>query len=128
LRNARLTGELFDENLARAYANMDLFVFPSPTDAFGNVVLEAMSSGVPAVVMRKGGPKFLIEHGVNGFVAKDEKDFIETIVRLARNPHQISALGAAARHSAQAYSWERVFEKMFDYYKMGAGFSKGIRA
>ncbi len=59
---------------------MDLFVFPSQTDAFGNVVLEAMSSGVPAVVMREGGPKFLIKHGENGFVAEDETDFIETVV------------------------------------------------
>lgn len=128
LRNARLTGEIFGEDLARAFANMDLFVFPSQTDAFGNVVLEAMAAGVPAVVMRSGGPKFLVEHGADGFVAEDEKDFIETIVRLIKNPHQISAFGTAARSSAQAHSWERVFEKMFEYYKMGAGFSKSIRA
>ena len=128
LQNIKLTGEIFGEDLARAYANMDLFVFPSQTDAFGNVVLEAMSSGVPSVVMRRGGPKFLIEHGVNGFVADGETDFIETVVRLLKNPHQISALGTAARCSAQAHSWERVFEKTFEYYKMGAGFSKNIRA
>ncbi len=128
LRRAQLTGEIFGENLARAYANMDLFVFPSQTDAFGNVVLEAMSSGVPAVVMRRGGPKFLIRHGENGFVADTETDFIATVLELVKNPPQISALGAAARLSAQAYSWERIFEKMFEYYKMGAGFSKNIRA
>jgi glycosyltransferase involved in cell wall biosynthesis len=128
LRNARLTGEIFGEDLARAFASMDLFVFPSQTDAFGNVVLEAMSAGVPAVVMAEGGPKFLIKHSENGWIAKNEKDFIETVVRLAKYPHQISALGAAARLSAQSHSWERVFEKMFEYYKIGAGFSKGIRA
>jgi len=128
LRRAELTGEIFGEELARAYANMDLFVFPSQTDAFGNVVLEAMASGVPAVVMTRGGPKFLIENGANGFVAGSETDFIETVVRLVKNPHQITALGKMARISAQAHSWERVFEKMFEYYKMGAGFSKNIRA
>lgn len=128
LLHAELTGEIFGEELARTYAKMDLFVFPSQTDAFGNVVLEAMSSGVPSVVMKKGGPKFLIEHGINGLVAVCEKDFIETVVRLAGDRQQISALGAAARRSAEEHSWERVFEKMFDYYKMGAGFRKNIRA
>jgi len=114
--------------LAKAYANMDLFVFPSQTDAFGNVVLEAMSSGVPAVVMSGGGPKFLIDHGKNGYVADDPKDFIETIVRLIKNPEQLPALGQSARLFAQANSWERIFEKMFDYYKMVMNFRKGIRA
>jgi glycosyltransferase involved in cell wall biosynthesis len=128
LRNAELTGEIFGEELARAYANMDLFVFPSQTDAFGNVVLEAMASGVPSVVMTEGGPKFLIKHGENGFVANNSKDFIETVVHLIKNPHQITVLGQAAHRSAQEYSWEHIFEKMFEYYKMGAGFKKNIRA
>ncbi|MBA3694303.1 MAG: glycosyltransferase [Acidobacteria bacterium] len=128
LRSASLTGEIFGEELAKAYANMDLFVFPSQTDAFGNVVLEAMSSGVPPVVMSGGGPKFLIDHGKNGFVADDRKDFIETVVRLIKNREQLPALGQSARLFAQANSWERVFEKMFEYYKMVVNFRKGIRA
>lgn len=128
LQKAELTGEIFGEELARAYANMDVFVFPSQTDAFGNVVLEAMSSGVPAVVMTEGGPKFLIKNGENGFIAEDEQDFIETVVRLVKNPCQLKTLSTAAHASAQIHSWERIFEKMFEYYKMGAGFSKNIRA
>jgi glycosyltransferase involved in cell wall biosynthesis len=128
LRRADLTGEIFGEELAQTVSNMDLFVFPSQTDAFGNVVLEAMASGVPAVVMSEGGPKFLIRHGEDGFIAQDEKDFIETVLRLVKNPHQISALGQTARRSAQEHCWERIFEKMFEYYKMGAGFKKNIRA
>ncbi len=127
LHNAKLTGEIFGEELAQTYANMDLFVFPSQTDAFGNVVLEAMSSGVPAVVMDKGGPKFLINHGTNGFIADNEKSFVEMIVRLIKNPHELAALGKAAHCSAQEYSWERIFEKMFEYYKIGMNFKKGVR-
>ena len=69
LRKATLTGILRGEELARAYADMDVFAFPSETDTFGNVVLEALSSGVPAVVTTAGGPKFLVESGVTGFVA-----------------------------------------------------------
>lgn len=128
LRRAKLTGEIFGEDLARRVASMDLFVFPSRTDAFGNVVLEAMASGVPAVVMKEGGPKFLIRHGENGFVAADETGFIETVLSLARHPQQLAALGAAARSSAQAHCWERVFEKTFEYYKIGAGYQKNVRA
>lgn len=128
LRNARLTGEIFGEELAQTYADMDLFAFPSQTDAFGNVVLEAMSSGVPAIVMRRGGPKFLIEHGADGFIAEDEADFIATVVRAIGNRQQITAFGQAARRSAERHSWECIFEKMFEYYKIGASYPKNIRA
>ncbi len=128
LKNAHLTGEIFGKELAQTYANMDLFVFPSQTDAFGNVVLEAMSSGVPAIVMSEGGPKFLIEHGKNGFVAESNADFIETVVRIVRNPQCLSALGRAARRSAKAYSWDSIFEKMFEYYMMCMNYKKNIRA
>jgi phosphatidylinositol alpha 1,6-mannosyltransferase len=63
LTRAEFAGVLLGEPLAKAYANMDLFVFPSRTDTFGNVVQEALASGVPAVVTDGGGPKFIIEHG-----------------------------------------------------------------
>ncbi|MGI8787093.1 MAG: glycosyltransferase [Pyrinomonadaceae bacterium] len=128
LQNKDLTGEIFGEELAQAVANMDLFVFPSQTDAFGNVVLEAMSAGVPAVVMSEGGPKFLIDNGADGFIAESEKDFIEIVVSLVKKPAQLPALGQAARRSAQANSWERIFEKMFEYYRICMDYKKNIRA
>jgi len=128
LERKYLTGEIFGEELAQNYADMDLFVFPSKTDAFGNVVLEAMSSGVPSVVMQEGGPKFLIEHGKDGFIADNESDFIQTIVNLVKNPQQLKILGRAANLSAQKHSWDRVFEKTFEYYKMCMNFKKNVRA
>ncbi len=128
LQNKHLTGEIFGEELARTYADMDLFVFPSQTDAFGNVVLEAMSSGVPAVVMQEGGPKFLIENGNDGFIAESETNFIETIVNLVKNPQQLKTLGRAAHLSALKHSWGCVFEKTFEYYKMCMNYKKNVRA
>jgi glycosyltransferase involved in cell wall biosynthesis len=59
LRNAGFPGIRRGGNLNRDYANMDVFVFPSRTDTFGNVVLEALASGVPAVVTGAGCPKFI---------------------------------------------------------------------
>ena len=71
--DAEMTGVLRGPALSRAYANMDLFAFFSETDTFGNVVLEALASGVPAVVTDKGGPKFIVEHERNGFVCSSAR-------------------------------------------------------
>src|SRR5262249_35330092 len=86
LRDGTFTGVLRNEALAEAYANLDLFVFPSTTDTFGNVVLEALASGVPAVVMDKGGPQYLIDHDVTGFIARDEHEFIRFVLRHMTSP------------------------------------------
>ncbi len=69
------TGVLRGEDLARAYANMDVLAFPSQTDTYGNVVLEALASGVPAVVTNGGGPRFIVRSGETGFVTKDLPSF-----------------------------------------------------
>lgn len=127
LKNAHLTGEIRGEKLAETIANMDLFVFPSLTDAFGNVVLEAMSSGVPAVVMSKGGQKYLIENGVNGYIA-DEENFIQTVVQILQNRHQLIDAAKAARRFALENSWNAIFEKTYNFYRQGMTFSKNIRA
>jgi glycosyltransferase involved in cell wall biosynthesis len=63
LPGAAFTGYLAGLELARAFASSDVFLFPSTTDTFGNVILEALASGVPCVVSMKAGPKDLIEHG-----------------------------------------------------------------
>src|SRR5262249_6193107 len=87
LRRAEFTGVLRGEALARAYASLDLFVFPSQTDTFGNVVLEAQASGVPCLVSSRGGPKSVIQtiqtggrsggqNGVSGLVADGAQGFL----------------------------------------------------
>jgi phosphatidylinositol alpha 1,6-mannosyltransferase len=115
LPRAEFPGVLRGEALARAYAGMDVFVFPSHTDTFGNVVLEALASGVPAVVTPDGGPKSLVREGATGFVAADA-DFSAAIERIVTNP----ALHAAMRDQARAYamsaSWDAVFEKVYAAY------------
>jgi glycosyltransferase involved in cell wall biosynthesis len=119
LQRAVFTGNLTGQSLARAYANFDLFVFPSQTDTFGNVVLEALASGVPAVVMNSGGPKFIVESEKSGFVAQDEKDFAATVVRLVRelaNPERKQELREAARARALQFAWSRVFEQVYEAY------------
>ncbi len=110
-QHALLTGVLTGPALAREYANMDLFVFPSRTDTFGNVVLEAMASGVPAVVTGKGGARFLVEDGVSGRVAAGDDEFVETVVALVRDHTRFAGMREAARTRAQSFCWDRVFEE-----------------
>jgi glycosyltransferase involved in cell wall biosynthesis len=117
LPNVSLTGVLRGERLAEAYADMDLFVFPSTTDTFGNVVLEAMGSGVPAVVTDGGGPKFLVQHGVTGFVAPSNLEFIRHVNALMTDSDLRRSMAAAARRHACSLSWDAVFENVFRAYQ-----------
>jgi glycosyltransferase involved in cell wall biosynthesis len=119
LEAADLPGILRGEPLADAYANMDVFVFPSRTDTFGNVVLEAFASGSPAVVTDAGGPKFIVEEGRTGFVAASEHEFIDRTARLLLDAQLRHQMGAAARAYACGESWDTVFERVYEGYRVG---------
>lgn len=116
LKQAEFTGVLEGEALARAYASMDVFAFPSRTDTFGNVVLEAMASGVPAVVTDGGGPKYIVQHGTDGFVAHGDAEFVDFTSRLMSRPQDFLAMRHAAREHALRASWDTVFEKVYRVY------------
>jgi len=117
LKHGEFTGVLRGEELARAYANMDLFVFPSRTDTFGNVVQEAASSSVASVVTNEGGPRHLVVHGETGYVADSDADFIRRIVELAHNRNLLRQMGAAARERMAGISWDAAFEKTYAAYR-----------
>jgi phosphatidylinositol alpha 1,6-mannosyltransferase len=116
MRCADFTGDLKGEELARAYANMDAFVFPSYTDTFGNVVLEALACGVPAIVTDQGGPRFIVRHGATGFVAGDPDAFVSWIRHLAEDPQKRKEMSEAARAYASAASWDNIFEQVYAAY------------
>jgi phosphatidylinositol alpha 1,6-mannosyltransferase len=116
LNHAEFTGVLRGEALQRAYADMDAFVFPSHTDTFGNVVLEALASGVPAVVTQHGGPKYIVRDGETGFIAEDE-NFAAAVESMIANPERHAAMRIAARRYAQECSWDAVFDRVYDAYE-----------
>jgi len=93
------TGYLQGENLARIYASSDLFVFPSATDTFGNVVLEAQASGIPVIVTDQGGPQELMRHAQTGYIVPvaDRAGLGEVLFRLVHDRPHLSVLGANAR-------------------------------
>ncbi len=117
LKQADFAGVLQGERLAEAYANMDLFVFPSRTDTFGNVVLEAIASGVPAVVTDAGGPKFIVKHNETGFVASSEAEFTLHARDLMAKPERQRSMARAARADALGRSWSAVFDGVYERYR-----------
>lgn len=116
MRRCELPGVLLGEELARAYASMDVFVFPSTTDTFGNVILEAMASGLPVIVSAGGGPKFLVDAGVTGFTATSISQFAGCVLQLARDSALRENMSINARAAASAFSWSGVFERVYDVY------------
>ena len=117
LPDAEFAGKLTGLQLSRAYANADFFVFPSESDTFGNVVLQAKSSGLPVVVSDKMGPKEQVSHGVNGFVATDCDQFAEAVDKLIENSELRKKMGKSAREDAENYTWPRVFERLMQHYE-----------
>ncbi len=116
LPQAVFTGVLTGEPLARAYADLDVFLFPSRTDTFGNVVQEALASGVPAIVMNEGGPRFIVREGVSGFVASSDEDFCGATVALALNSGLRRRMAMQARQQVEGQSWDRVFTEVYEGY------------
>ena len=116
LPQAEFTGVLRGETLATAYANMDLFVFPSHTDTFGNVVLEALASGVPAIVTPDGGPRTIVRDGETGRIVPDDQ-FTEAIAGLLGDPARLEQMRRAARAYALTASWDSVFEGIYAAYE-----------
>ena len=115
LPKAEFTGVLRGEALATAYANMDLFVFPSHTDTFGNVVLEALASGVPAIVTPDGGPCTIVRDGETGRIVSDDQ-FTEATAGLLADPACLAEMRRAARAYALTASWDSVFEGIYAAY------------
>jgi glycosyltransferase involved in cell wall biosynthesis len=122
---AEFPGVLYGEALAEAYANMDLFVFPSHTDTFGNVVLEALASGVPAIVTPDGGPRYIVRDAADQITASlgdatgrivPDPHFTAAIASLVAHPTQLAAMRTAARAYAVTASWDAVFEGVYAGY------------
>jgi glycosyltransferase involved in cell wall biosynthesis len=115
LPEAVFLGYMTGEKLAQAYASADIFVFPSTTDTFGNVVLEAQASGLPVIVSDLGGPKELVEDGRTGIVTKahDAEDFARAIERISNDSGLRARMGRQARQQVIDRSWPGAFRKFW---------------
>lgn len=129
--DVRFTGALTGAALAEVYACADLFVSASDTETFGNTVLEALASGVPAVAADRGGVTEMIRPGEDGLLAAagDPEAFAGAMLRLLREDALRVRMGAAARAAARGRSWESVLDGLIaDYREAIGGGVSGERA
>jgi glycosyltransferase involved in cell wall biosynthesis/predicted metal-dependent phosphoesterase TrpH len=116
-------GWLEGEDLARAYASADIFLFASSTDTFGQVILEAQASGLPVVAVGEGGPAELVHNGRTGLLRPPDADALAlALLELSGNPARRARLGAAALQAAEARGWDRALGQL------AAGYAKLLAA
>lgn len=127
MQTAELPGFLEGEELSAAYANMDVFIFPSDTDAYGNVVQEANASGVPCIVTDQGGPKFIVQEGETGFVARNLDEFVKYSIELIDNPEKLERMKKQSLDFALTRSWDSVFERVYETYRDARDYLADVR-
>ncbi len=116
--SATFLGWLAGEQLPRAYAEADMFLFPSSTDTFGQVILEAQASGLPVIAVAEGGPVSLIEHRVSGLLCEpDVDDLAAAMLELAASPLLRESLSRGALRAVQRRTWEGALERLGDGYR-----------
>jgi glycosyltransferase involved in cell wall biosynthesis len=108
--DAIFTGTLTRDSLAIHYASADIFGFPSQSETFGNVVLEAMASGLAVVAFDYAGAADNIQHDLNGLLAPfdNEEAFVRLVVELAQDNAQLARLRSAARSAALGCDWQTI--------------------
>jgi glycosyltransferase involved in cell wall biosynthesis len=114
-------------DLAEHYASADIFLFPSVTETFGNVTLEAMASGLAVVAYDYAAARQYLRHEESALLASlgDDAEFVEAATRLAGDPGLSSRLRPEARRAAQAASWGRAFD---DLERVLRAVARGTRA
>jgi glycosyltransferase involved in cell wall biosynthesis len=115
LPHAIFTGILSGRELGIAYASADLFVFPSTTDTYGNVVVEAMAAGLPAAVSDIGGPRELIKTSLMGRIlpARDPHAWVTGLEQMLSQPPTPEDRLALSRQAGSERKWDRAFARFW---------------
>ena len=120
--SAEALGWLAGDELAHAYADADAFLFPSSTDTYGQVVVEAQASGIPVLAVAAGGPADLIEHGRSGLLAEPDADELAAkLVRLTQNRALRARLAGGGLAAARERTWARSLGQLADGYEIALG-------
>lgn len=122
LPQAIFTGALAGEELSAAYASADIFFFPSTTESFGNVTLEAMASGLPCICADATGSRSLVRDGDTGYLVRpgEAAEFAGQIRRLIEDRELRQAMGSSARMRSLEYSWDEAMGRLLGYYQQAA--------
>ncbi len=117
--NAIFTGFLHGEDLATAYASADILFYPSITEAFPNVVLEAMASGIPTLCADTTGANSVTIRDETGFLANPQSDsaYVEDLIRLVTNADLRRDMGTRGRDVSAGYTWEVILDEVIANYR-----------
>ncbi len=123
------TGFLHGEALSRAYASSDIFLFPSESETFGNVTLEAMASGLPTVCANASGSNSLVVDGSTGYLidAKSEAVFVDRLAGLVGNHTLRTEMGHAARKRALTFDWDAILSDLLASYREVVALHGGVK-
>ncbi len=120
--HASFLGWLEGDELARAYANADVFLFPSATDTFGQVILEAQASGLPTIAVARGGPLSLIEDRVSGRLCEPDAGCLaDAVLELAASPLLREHLACGGLRAVRLRTWEHTLARLADGYRHALG-------
>ena len=115
--HATFLGWLEGDQLARAYASAEVFLFPSATDTFGQVILEAQASGLPVIALARGGPLSLVEDRVSGLLCEpDAQQLAGALLELAGSPLLREHLVRGALRAVRLRTWEHTLGRLADGY------------
>ena len=123
-----VAGEKRGLELSRWYASADVFAFPSKSETFGNVVLEAQASGLPVVSFDSQAIRERIEHGIDGLLVPGAGDLAQALSELCADRTLRSNLGSAARRSAERQSWAAIFDDLESVYCRLVSSRQALRA
>ncbi|KAB7789869.1 glycosyltransferase family 4 protein [Bifidobacterium leontopitheci] len=120
LPDAVFTGMLHGEDLANAYAALDVFVHTGAEETFGQTIQEAMASGLPVVAPAAGGPLDLVDDGRTGllFDPADDHDLRAAVERLAGDANQRHGMGQAGFETVRSRTWPALVDRLVDYYRL----------
>lgn len=129
LPRAVFTGQLAGRELAELVASCDIVVHPGESETFGQVIQEALASGVPVVATGVGGPRDLVRSSINGWLYRpgDLSELRSRVQDLAGDAAKRRAFARAARESVEGKTWEALTEQLVGYYEEARGGSRAPR-
>ncbi|MCA9069684.1 MAG: glycosyltransferase, partial [Planctomycetaceae bacterium] len=127
--DCRFLGYLKGEELAEAYASADAFLYASEIETLGNVLLEAMASGLPVVAPRAGGIPSFVQHQETGllFTPRDFDEAVRLVQQIDADDALRNRLGNAARQLVSEWDWTNSIQRVRDIYVQTATQAKSYQ-
>ncbi|WP_031547642.1 glycosyltransferase family 4 protein [Salinicoccus luteus] len=115
--NTVFTGFIHGEELSKAFATGDAFIFPSVSETLGLVILESMASGLPVIGAKSGPTNEQVAHGVNGMLYENEDlDSMMEAVSVLEDEEKLETMRRNARNEALDYAWDKTSQRLIDFY------------